>query len=343
LELPEKWQLSFTPFQAASILNTSVIKRIHQHKKKLLHLGLLGAVFAAVIIWLWFGFTRPDEKKQTIAETNSTKKVTRIITRVADTRTDIPYCGGGHKLQKFDLYLPKQNKNKAFPVVIFIHGGGWIRGDKSNGLVDYYGSKLIERGIAVASINYRLAPASIYPAQNQDVACAIKEIASKAKGFHIDPNRIGLQGDSAGGLLAAMYTLTRSSELPPIKAVVEFYGTADLVQQLRAKPGTSFANMYLGGKDETLARAASPMYQPIGGTPPFLLFHGNKDPTVNVAQSKRFYERLHADNPKTQYVEVKGAKHYFTNRNTPNIASIRDKMLAFYTDNLVTNPKSKKP
>lgn len=308
--------------------------------KTLLHVCLMFGVFALIITGLWFAFTRPDEKKQALAETNSNKKLTKVITGVSDARLDIAYCAG-EKLQTYDLYLPKKKQGRPFPVVIFIHGGGWIRGDKSNGLVDYYGSKLVERGFAVASVNYRLAPKVHYPAQNEDVACAIQDIASKAKGFHIDPARIGLHGDSAGGLLAAMYTLIHTSDMPEIKAVVEFYGTADLVMQLERDPSDSFAKMYLGSEDETLARQASPLYQPIGGTPPFLLFHGNKDPTVNIVQSKRFYQRLHADNPKTQFVEVKGAKHYFTKRTSPNVSAIKDKMTAFYVENLLTENQKK--
>lgn len=301
--------------------------------KTVLHVSLMLGVFLAIITGLWFVFTRPDEKWQALAETNSNKKLTKIITRVSDARLDIAYCGG-EKLQTYDLYLPKQ-QGKPSPLVIFIHGGGWIRGDKSNGLVDYYGSKLVERGFAVASVNYRLAPKVHYPVQNEDVACAIQDITSKAKGFHIDSSRIGLHGDSAGGLLAAMYTLTRTPDMPEVKAVVEFYGTADLVMQLERDPSDSFAKMYLGSEDEMLARQASPLYQPIGGTPPFLLFHGNKDPTVNITQSKRFYQRLHGDNPKTQFVEVKGAKHYFTKRTSPNVSAIKDKMTAFYVENLL--------
>ena len=127
---------------------------------------------------------------------------------VANVDSDIPYCAGQDK-QKFDLYTPINSllntHTTPYPLVIYIHGGGWHKGDKRNSLLDYYGSSLTAAGFAVASVNYRLAPKYHYPTQNNDVACAIDTIAKLASSYDIDTNNVILFGDSAGGLLAFDY------------------------------------------------------------------------------------------------------------------------------------------
>lgn len=264
----------------------------------------------------------------------------QLITEVAVVRRSIPYCTSvpaeGNPQQQYDLYLPEHSDHGAVPVVVFVHGGGWVGGDKRNDLADYYGAALVKRGIAVASINYRLAPEFTYPTQNNDVACAIKAIAERADEFGLDPSRIGLFGDSAGGLLAAMYTLHQPADVPRIKGVVEFYGTADLSVQMNQFPHKrSNAAAYLGSRDAHRVQEASPVYQPIPpGTPPFLLFHGDRDGVVGSDQVTKFYQRLHAVNPKTALVVVRGAGHHFGSTGSPPPERIRDMLVAFFVRTL---------
>lgn len=245
---------------------------------------------------------------------------------VATTIRNIPYCSSRNDSEmQYDLYLPQRTRSRSLPLVVFIHGGGWVSGDKRNGLVDYYGSDFINNNIAVASINYRLAPRSRYQTQNSDVACALRDISHRAPELGIDPSRIGLLGDSAGGLLAAMYALHQTEAAPEVRTVVEFYGTSDLSAQLTRFPQYDRdAVAYLGTQSMTVAMAASPLYQPIPkDVPPFLLLHGDKDTIVHPQQTEQFYEKLSAVNKQTQYVVVRGAGHYFTHNNTPTNLQIR--------------------
>ena len=184
---------------------------------------------------------------------------------VANVDSDIPYCAGQDK-QKFDLYTPINSllntHTTPYPLVIYIHGGGWHKGDKRNSLLDYYGSSLTAAGFAVASVNYRLAPKYHYPTQNNDVACAIDTIAKLASSYDIDTNNVILFGDSAGGLLASDYVLTRQDSPITVRGVISFYGTTDLVNQLQRTKRNPNAYKFLGTRNVDTACVASPLYQP---------------------------------------------------------------------------------
>jgi len=102
-----------------------------------------------------------------------------------------------------DLYLPKA-LTKA-PIMIAIHGGGWRGG--SRGFYGHWGSFLARHGYALFTIDYRLGKSGVYPAAIFDVKAAVQFVRAKAAEFDVDPDRIGLMGDSAGGYLAAMLAL----------------------------------------------------------------------------------------------------------------------------------------
>lgn len=262
----------------------------------------------------------------------STYKV-HPIDLVATTIRNVPYCGGVTDSQRqYDIYLPQHAQAVSWPLVVFIHGGGWVSGDKRNGLVDYYGSNFIQHNIAVASINYQLAPRARYATQNKDVACALQDIASRADELGIDSSRMGLLGDSAGGLLAAMYALHQKETGLEVRTVVEFYGTSDLVAQLTRFPRYDRdAVSYLGTQSTSVAKTASPLYQIIpSDVPPFLLLHGDKDTIVHPEQTQSFYNKLASVNKQTRYISVKDAGHYFTATTTPSNKQIRDMVTAWF-------------
>lgn len=234
---------------------------------------------------------------------------------VSDVTADIPYCTG-HDKQTFDLYTPINSLlntyTTPYPLVIYIHGGGWQKGDKRNSLLDYYGSSLTAAGFAVVSINYRLAPKHHYPAQNNDVACAINTIAKLANSYNIDVNNTILFGDSAGGLLASDYVLTRKDTPITVRGVISFYGVTDLINQLRYTKRNPNAYKFLGTRNVDTARSASPLYQPIAKTPPpFLFFHGTRDSVVSIEQAYKFYQRILAHQPSSRFIRVTNAGHGF--------------------------------
>jgi len=118
---------------------------------------------------------------------------------------DIPYVSNGHERQKLDLYLP-ENSNEPLPVIIWIHGGGWQSGSKENCLPLRKG--FVNRGYAIASINYRLSSHATFPAQIEDCKSAIRWLRAHAKEYGLDVSRFGVWRSSAGGHLAALIGTT---------------------------------------------------------------------------------------------------------------------------------------
>ena len=238
------------------------------------------------------------------------------LAAISDAIQDLPYCSGKDK-QTLDLYLPidstLNDRQPPYPLVIYIHGGGWRKGDKRNTFIDYYGSGLSRAGFAVASVNYRLAPTHRYPTQNKDVSCAINELASIAADYELDISRTILFGDSAGSLLASDYILSVKQKPIVVRGMISFYGTTDLVSQLQHTKRNPNAHAYLGTFNDSVARKASPLYKQIQQTPPpFLFFHGTKDNVVSIEQAYKFYQRISSHQPSSRFIRVIGAGHGFS-------------------------------
>ncbi len=250
---------------------------------------------------------------------------------LANKRENIAYCGTTTRLQKLDVYIPKHSEKPA-PVVIQIHGGGWTGGDKANAIVSDYGTEIVKHGMALISINYRLAPTYTYPAQNQDVECALTYLIAHARELNIDMTKVGLFGDSAGGQLAAMASFD-STYKGRIKAVVEFFGTSDIWAQITRKPYKDrSAIAYIGSLDnQALAKQASPLYATHIGAPPFLLFHGTNDHIVHYDQSANYAKQLRTDGVTVTLQTVENANHNFTRKSIPNKDSIKAQTVAFFT------------
>ena len=157
-----------------------------------------------------------------------------------------------------DLYSPKARANA--PVLVAMHGGGWRGGSRS--FYKHWGPFLARNGYALFAIEYRLRKPGMYPAAIYDVKAAIQFVRAKAAAFDVDPTRIGLIGDSAGGYLAAMLALTadwfasaysddaNAATPATVKAVVGFYGIYDMLaqwkQDMRVTRGDSITQDFLG-------------------------------------------------------------------------------------------------
>ncbi len=228
---------------------------------------------------------------------------------------DVGYCESG-PLQKLDLYFPKNRVRAPTPVVLHIHGGGWTRGDKASGPWFFkVGEALIARGYVVASANYRLAPTP-WPAEIEDVACAIRHLKENAGAYGIDPARIGIWGNSAGGHLAALIGTTDDFSGPGAstrpQAVVAMYGIHDLtagdtplvtaiaIQQAFGSPPDP---------DSEVLVEASPVTHPTGGDAPMPLIHGAEDLVVLPNQSQALFDRLTDAGAAPQLLLVANAGH----------------------------------
>jgi acetyl esterase/lipase len=203
---------------------------------------------------------------------------------------DIPYVTGGGPQQQLDLYLPTQQKN--MPLVVFIHGGGFEHGDKFGDSLNPNNLQLLWDGYAMASINYRLAPAAIWPTQIQDCKAAIRWLKAHAPEYGYDANRIAVMGESAGGQLVAMLGTTSGSKLfdvgenldssSDVTCAVDLFGPTDFTV-LDGK----FSFIEGSPKDHLdLARSASPVNYVHGEEPPMLVVHGTLDQLVPYLQAE---------------------------------------------------------
>ena len=148
----------------------------------------------------------------------------------AEIRTDIEYSRAGGMSLRLDASIPEGNG--PFPAAIIVHGGGWVRGDKKIDVAPLF-KPLSDAGIAWFSINYRLAnDPLLFGLAINDVEAAIRFVKENAAEYRIDPDRIALIGESAGGQLAAMAALNNAPGTS-VKAVVGLYAPTDLVSLLK--------------------------------------------------------------------------------------------------------------
>ena len=215
----------------------------------------------------------------------------------------------GHRLY-MDLYIPQTAR--PAPVVVWIFGGSWKYG--SNG---YHLNlrDLTASGIAVAAIQYRLSGAAKYPAQLEDCRTAVQWLRANGARYGIDPHRIGVSGESAGGHLAAL--LGTVDGAPSIRAVCALYPPTDLValgRMYESPNKPSDIDKLLGGPLEqklALAEAASPVDHVTSSSAPFLIFHGADDTLVPLAQSQELQRRLIRAGVESRLVVVPGKGHWF--------------------------------
>lgn len=263
---------------------------------------------------------------------------------------DVEYANlTGFRPLVLDIYRVAGGARHARPLVIYVHGGGWRRGDSrtTGAFADFPSvlASLAARGYVVASINYRLSGEARYPAAVQDVNSAIAYLRLHAKKWDIDPARIVLWGDSAGAYLAAMSATTCNDPrfAPPlstgrmsrrqaaaasaprvsdcVQAVVTWYGPFDLGRL--AGPGgnrgiADDVREFLGcvpGSCADVEREASPLTHVSQRTPPMLLLHGTDDTEVPVGQTVRMATALRAAHVPVQLQLIEGANHGWIGRN----------------------------
>lgn len=206
-----------------------------------------------------------------------------------------------------DIYRPVAKTEQTLPVVLWLYGGGWVMGNK-NQIRMMKAHHLAQHGYAVVAINYRLAPAAIFPAQIQDVKSAIRWLRSHAADYGLNADAIGVWGGSAGGHLAALAATSAdvvslndakddASVSCAVQAAVDFFGPTDMSQvdaYLNAIP-SHFSPQFIGGPlTENLqqVQAANPITYIDDNTSPFLIVHGKRDSVVPHQQSELLHDAL---------------------------------------------------
>lgn len=210
------------------------------------------------------------------------------------------------------------------PLAVYIHGGGWVGGDRVSDA--YYLSvkpQLLAQGIAVASIDYKLAPRHRFPAQIRDVTYAVRYLRASAKKLRIDPNRIAAFGTSAGGHLAALVgTIDKSAgfdvgTLPGVssrvRAVASIVGISDLTDPSFPSGTDAGIQAAFGAPGGTPAAPALTRFSPVTyvtpDDPTFLIVHGTRDELVPYRQAVTLAQRLKAAGVAAELVTVEGGTH----------------------------------
>jgi acetyl esterase/lipase len=209
---------------------------------------------------------------------------------------------------KMDLYYPAAGG--PWPGLVFVHGGGWMEGDKAPLPVDP-----ALTGCLVASINYRLYPAYRFPAMIEDVKCAIRYLRAHAASHNLDPAHTALVGHSAGAHLAALAGLAGEGagwdggpypdQSSAVQAVIAMSGPADLTR--RFPDWVEEIKLGVFGADRWVS--ASPTSYVHAGAPPFMIIHGDADDVVPVEQAYALHDALQRAGAQSQLVVMQHAGH----------------------------------
>jgi acetyl esterase/lipase len=281
-----------------------------------------------------------------------------------DTHTDIAYAAHGSAL--LDLMIPR-NAAGPVPLVIWIHGGGWQSGDRTNRA---QAERLVCHGYALASINYRLSDTAIFPAQIHDVKAAIRFLRANATIYGLDATRVAVFGSSAGGHLAALAGTSAGTDIledlalghpqtsSRVQAVVDWYGPTRFTEmdaQLLAQgcsagsashasansPESRLLGCSLPSDDcADEVQRADPAQYADSSDPPHLVLHGTDDCTVPAGQSALLAQSLSAAGSCVVHRRVQGAAHGGAEWTSPEVqdvtAEFLDRVLARPTPSAVS-------
>lgn len=259
---------------------------------------------------------------------------------------DVPYGRVGDRELKLDILRPKAAAAGPMPAVIWFHGGGFRSGNKEKDLPKLV--PLARKGFLCASVAYRLSGEAPFPAQIEDCKCAVRFLRAKAKGYHVDPERIGAWGFSAGGGLAAL--VGTSGDVAELEGTGGWQDQSSRVQAACCWAGIfdfptlgdavrgheDVLEAYLGGKladRKEAAVRASPTTYVTKDDPPFLIARGDKDPKSPEQQSVDFVEALKKAGVDATLHRIPGAGH-----GGPGFEKEIDEAAAFFTTQLAKKP-----
>ncbi|NLS97636.1 MAG: alpha/beta hydrolase [Planctomycetaceae bacterium] len=245
---------------------------------------------------------------------------------------NITYGQAGDTELKLDLARPEGDG--PFPAIVFIHGGGWSGGNRQG----YRGQiqEAAKRGYVAATISYRLmkfdeskkettTATPIFPAQIHDAKAAIRWVRANAKTYHVNPDRIGVTGGSAGGHLSLLVGLTdpasnlegesgNPDQSSRVQAVVNVFGPTDMAPCYEKSSVAWIFRLFMGGTPSEAAeryKAASPLTYVSKDDPPVLTLHGDKDALVPVEQAKTLDEKMKAVGADHTLMVFEGKGHGF--------------------------------
>jgi acetyl esterase/lipase len=257
------------------------------------------------------------------AQLDDTSSFLAYVSNQYRVRPNLTYhVASGHE-NKLDLYLPT-NASGPTPVLMYIHGGGWVGGAKEVNILRIL--PYLEMGWAVANVEYRLGAVARAPAAVEDLLCALRWVIRNADDYNLDPGRIVTTGNSAGGHLAlttgmipASVGLDRECPGPEelsVAAIINWYGITDVGDLLDGRNMKSYAVEWMGSLEDRfeIADRVSPMTYVRAGLPPILTIHGDADPTVPYQHALDLHEALEAVGVPNELHTVPNGRHGGFNR-----------------------------
>jgi acetyl esterase/lipase len=246
-----------------------------------------------------------------------------VVPKSVEWLTGIEYSNPDDQHLQVNLARPRDGAG-PFPAVVCIHGGGFRAGHR-----DAYNAlclKLAERGYVAMTVSYRLAPKYQFPAAVHDVKAAVRWLRANAQKYHVDPDRIGTTGGSAGGHLAQFLAVTAGvpefegtgghpDQSSAVRCVVNVYGPSDFTQSYgKSVDAAEVLPLFLGGNVEQERRRhilASPLYWVTPRAAPTLCIHGTEDKYVAHEQAVWLIDRLKAAEVPAELLTLPGAGHGF--------------------------------
>lgn len=251
-----------------------------------------------------------------------------------------------------DLYRPSSKAPTA--LVIWIHGGGWQGGSKNGGGPGVF--QLLQRGYAVASVEYRLSGEAIFPAAIEDCKAAVSFLRLHAGKYNLDPSRFGVWGSSAGGHLVSLMGTTNDDDQfdthpvtrmasSSVQAVCNWFGPSDFLRMndfpgrinhdAADSPESRFIGVAIQENPKQVQRANPATYASVGD-PPFLHMHGDRDQLVPFNQSEILHAALKSAGVETTLYKVVGGGHGFGG-SSDSREDLIEKSIRFFDSKLKTD------
>lgn len=277
------------------------------------------------------------------------KWIIRILCIIASLQTvmaqnavlDIKYATVENTDLLLDLYMPTNVANPY--LVLWIHGGAWAGGSKSNPPMD-----LLKKGYALASVEYRNTTQAKYPAYLHDVKASVRYLRAHADKFKFHDDKIFIWGSSAGGHIVSLVGLTNDMKdmegtvgdhldiSSSVQGIIDFYGPTNLSTIMKQSTphgvsvrGPALEKMFnkkLDSLNDELVMA-SPINYVTANDPPLFICHGDQDNQVPINQSIELYGKYKSAGLKVQLEFAYGAGHGGKQYNDPGLIGKMDEFL----------------
>jgi acetyl esterase/lipase len=259
---------------------------------------------------------------------------------------DVEYARAPDRALHLDLYLP--DGASGAPLLVWVHGGGWEAGSKAQMPLEPF----IDRGFAVASLDFRPASAARFPGQVHDIKAAVRFLRAADERYVYDAGRIAILGASSGAHLAALVGVTAGNqelegglgehldESSAVQAIVSYFGASNLTTILTQStpfglgvrnPALTRLLGALPADNEALAKLASPVFHVDAADPPLLLLHGDQDPQMPINQSHELQGAYQRAGLTADFIVVHGVGHgggeFYAGGNLDRVAAFLDTQL----------------